>query len=257
MEAKPTPHSRLGPATDPSLQWLGVAQRRSMAGHARGPWLGLMAVAAVLAIVGAYLPSAPLHYVAKPLATLLIVAMVWTARSPERGYRNGIVAGLLLSTCGDVFLMVPGDYFVLGLASFLLAHLSYLFAFARRARLFTVAWPLLAYSVAAAIVLSILWPGLPQALRMPVVIYVVVLAAMAAQAAVVWRVRRDHASALAAAGGLFFIASDSMLAIDRFAAPFAAATLGVLATYWIAQSLIGLSVASVSRVVDGERSALT
>lgn len=205
-------------------------------------WLCLIATAAVLAIAGVYLPLPWLHYVAKPLATLLVVAMVWRRRSSERGYREGVLVGLLLSTLGDVFLMLPGDYFVFGLASFLFAHLTYLFAFARRERLFAVVWPLLAYAALAAIVLSVLWPDLPQALRVPVIVYVLVLAAMAAQAVAVWRQRRDRATALAAAGGLFFVASDSMLAIDRFVAPAAAATLAVLATYWIAQSLIGLSV---------------
>lgn len=205
-------------------------------------WLWWIAIGASLAIIGAYAPLPWLHYTAKPLTTLLIVAMACSARSSERGYRNAIVIGLLLSTCGDVFLMLPGDTFVFGLASFLLAHLAYLFAFCRRERLFALAWPLLAYVVVAGAVLSLLWPSLPQALRLPVIVYVVVLAAMAAQAAVMWRLRRDRPGMLAAAGGLVFVASDSMLAIDRFAAPFAAATLAVLATYWIAQTLIALSV---------------
>lgn len=236
MDAKPT-------AAHITMQSSAVGSPPPIAGSARVRWLALIAVAAALAICGAYLSLAPLHYIAKPLATLLIVAMVTHSQSTERGYRAGIVAGLLLSTCGDVFLMLPGDYFVFGLASFLMAHVAYLFAFTRRARLFETAWPLLGYAAAAAIVLSMVWPGLPPALRVPVIVYVAVLAAMAAQAAVAWRVRRDQASALAAAGGLFFIASDSMLAIDRFVAPFSAATLGVLATYWIAQSLIALSAA--------------
>ncbi len=204
-------------------------------------WLGLIAGTASLAIAGAYVPLPLLHYAAKPLTTLLIVAMVWTACTSERGYRAGVLAGLGFSTLGDVFLMLPGDYFVFGLASFLLAHVAYLLAFARRARLFALVWPLLAYAVLAAIVLSVVWPSLPSVLRVPVIVYVVVLAAMAAQATVVWWQRRDRATALAAAGGLFFVASDSMLAIDRFAMPFAAATLAVLTTYWIAQCLIGMS----------------
>lgn len=207
-------------------------------------WLWWIAIAASLAIIGAYLPLQWLHYIAKPLTTLLVVAMACSARPEVRGYRNAIVVGLLLSTFGDVFLMLPGDYFVHGLASFLLAHLAYLFAFTHRGRLFALAWPMVAYVVMAGAVLSLLWPSLPQALRLPVIVYVVVLAAMAAQAAVMWRLRRDRPSMLAAAGGLVFVVSDSMLAIDRFAAPFAAATLAVLATYWIAQSLIALSVVS-------------
>ncbi|MGO1000814.1 lysoplasmalogenase [Lysobacter sp. CA196] len=212
------------------------------------PWLAAIALSAVLAIAGSYL-SPWLHYVFKPLTTLLIVAMllrrggeaeVEEDRGP--GYRRAILIGLLLSTLGDVFLMLPGDWFVFGLGSFLCAHIAYLVALTRRAPWFAALWPYPAYAALAALVLSVLWPHLPGELRVPVIVYVVVLAAMAAQAAAVWRRRATRATALAALGGAFFVASDATLAIDRFAAPFAAASALVLATYWIAQTLIALSV---------------
>ncbi|UOF12861.1 lysoplasmalogenase [Lysobacter capsici] len=205
-------------------------------------WLATVAVAAVLAIVGAY-ASPWLHYLFKPLTTLLIVAMVWRhGGAAEPAYRRAIVIGLLLSTCGDVFLMLPGDWFVFGLGSFLCAHIAYLLGLTRRARLFARGWPYLAYALLAGAVLSVLWAHLPGDLRIPVIVYVTVLAAMAAQAAVVWRCGRSQSTALAALGGAFFVASDATLAIDRFAAPFGAASAVVLATYWIAQLLIGSSV---------------
>ena len=207
-------------------------------------WLGLIGACAVLAITGAWAALPWLHYIAKPLATLLVAAMVWQEPASERAYRRAVLVGLVLSTAGDVFLMLPGDRFVFGLASFLLAHCAYLVALTRRARFFAAAWPFLAYAALAAMVLALLWPHLPGPLRGPVIAYVGLLTAMAAQAAAAWRLRRDRATALAAAGGLFFVASDAMLAINRFAAPFAAAQPAVLASYWIAQSLIGLSVAS-------------
>lgn len=204
--------------------------------------LAIIAVAALLAIVGAY-ASPWLHYLFKPLTTLLIVAMVWRhGGAAEPAYRRAIVTGLLLSTCGDVFLMLPGDWFVFGLGAFLCAHIAYLLGLARRARLFARVWPYLAYALLAGAVLSVLWAHLPGELRIPVIVYVAVLAAMAAQAAAVWRCGRSQSTAFAALGGAFFVASDATLAIDRFAAPFGAASAVVLATYWIAQSLIGLSV---------------
>jgi len=219
----------------------GNAQQETQSARRPAIWLCLVTVAAVLAITGVYLPLPWLHYAAKPTTTLLIVAMVWRMSPPESGYRNGILIGLLLSTAGDVFLMLPGDYFVFGLASFLLAHLAYLFAFSRRERLFAIAWPMLAYASLSALAVSALWPFVPRGLMVPVIVYAATLAAMAAQAATVWRRRRNRPTALAAAGGLFFVASDSMLSIESFVTPFAAAPLLVLATYWIAQSLIGLS----------------
>ena len=205
-------------------------------------WIGAIALSAIAAIAGAYF-SPPLHYLFKPLTTLLIAAMVWRhGRDAEPAYRRAILAGLLLSTCGDAFLMLPGDWFVFGLGSFLCAHVAYLVGLTRRAPWFAAVWPFPAYAALAAAVLAVLWPHLPGALRPPVIVYVVVLAAMAAQAAAVWRRRPSRATALAALGGAFFVASDATLAIDRFAAPFAASSLAVLATYWVAQTLIALSV---------------
>ena len=210
--------------------------------HNERNWLIAVAVAAVAAIVGAMAPLPWLHYLSKPAATLLVLAMVWRMPATAPGYRRAILAGLALSTLGDVFLMLPGDWFVFGLGSFLCAHLAYLLALTRRARAFAALWPFLAYAALAGAVLSVLWPPLPGELRVPVVVYVAVLAAMAAQAAAVWWRRRTRATALAALGGLSFVVSDATLAIDRYAAPFATASVAVLASYWVAQSLLGLSV---------------
>lgn len=206
-------------------------------------WAMAIAVTAVLAITGALIAELRwLHYLCKPLATLLVAALVWTALAADRRYRGAILAGLLLSTLGDVFLMLPFDGFVYGLGSFLLAHLVYLFAFTRWQRLATWRWPFLVYALAAGGVLTLLWPGLPPALKLPVLIYVAALAAMAAQAAVLALARTPRHARFAAWGGLSFVVSDALLALDRFHTPITAAPLWVLASYWIAQYLIGRSV---------------
>jgi len=206
-------------------------------------WLAAIAIFALLAIVGSYSAQFHwIHYVFKPLATLSIAALVFVNATDERRYRLAILAGLLLSTLGDVFLMLPGDWFVFGLASFLGAHVAYLIAYTGRERLLAVSWPFLVYAAVSAGVLSVLWTHVPQAMRIPVVVYVAVLGTMAAQAGAVWWRRRDAATACAAIGAAFFVVSDAALAIDHFAAPFAAAEVVVLSTYWVAQTLIALSV---------------
>lgn len=206
-------------------------------------WGAAVALSAALAIAGAYVPGAIwLHYLFKPATTLLIAAMVLReGAGADPRYRRAIFVGLLLSTAGDAFLMLPGDWFVFGLGSFLCAHLAYLVGLCRRLRPFAAAWPFLAYAAVAAAVMSVLWPHLPNELRIPVIVYVAVLAAMAAQAAAVWRKRADAAGAAAAIGGACFVFSDAALAIDRFAAPFAAAQGLVLVSYWAAQWWIGRS----------------
>jgi uncharacterized membrane protein YhhN len=176
------------------------------------------------------------------LATLLIVAMVLSLSTADPAYRRWVVIGLLWSTLGDVFLMLPGDYFLYGLLSFLVAHIAYLIAFSKRERFLAREAPFIAYLIVAAGILAWLWPGIPAPIRIPVVVYVAALGAMAAQAAAIWAIRRDRASALAAVGGALFMLSDSLIALNRFGEPFDASRALVLTSYWLAQYLIARSI---------------
>ncbi|RXK65539.1 lysoplasmalogenase [Stenotrophomonas sp. MA5] len=218
------------------------------------PRLGGSAVLllAVLAIVGAFLPGEGrwLHWLAKPAATLLIAAMVWQvhpAGSPS--YRRAVLAGMLLSCAGDIALMLPMDAFVPGLLAFLLAHLCYIVAFrdGLRAGRGLLAAAVLLGAVAVLNVMG-LWPHLPAPMRTPVMAYVVVLASMAVLAlARVWArpqaAEPEPCSARwAAAGALLFVASDSLLAWDRFGGGLPLASLLVLSTYYAAQYAIARSV---------------
>lgn len=208
-------------------------------------------LAAVAAIIGASLDGDGrwLHWIAKPLATLLIAAIVWRADAAPPGYRRAILLGMAFSCIGDIALMLPFDAFVPGLIAFLLAHLCYIVAFragfrAGRGLLFAAA--LLA--VFAGINLAGLWPLLPNDLRIPVVVYVVVLALMATLAlARAWAKNAATPSAptsarWAAIGAVLFVISDSVLAWDRFGGGLPAATLCVLSTYYAAQYCIARSV---------------
>ncbi len=145
--------------------------------------------------------------------------------------------------------MLPMDAFVPGLVAFLLAHLCYIVAFRDGLR---AGRGLLAASVLLATfaVLNVLglWPHLPAPMRIPVLAYVVVLASMAVLAlARQWRSPQPDAvearsARWAAAGALLFVASDSLLAWDRFAGGLPFASLVVLSTYYGAQYAIARSV---------------
>jgi uncharacterized membrane protein YhhN len=218
---------------------------RSSGAQARQLQLAI-ALAATLTIFGHYLPVADpwLIYVCKPLATALILALALAAAgAPSPRYRRAIAVGLLFSLAGDVFLMLPGDYFVQGLASFLVAHLAYLVAFTTDCRLLARPLVFAGWGLVGAVVLSVLWPGVPPELRVPVAVYVVGLLAMAAQAGARALVRASPGARLAALGGVFFVLSDALLAFDRFRAPFAAAPAVILGTYFFAQTLLARSVA--------------
>lgn len=202
------------------------------------------ALAAFLATRGHYLGEGRRWqvYVFKPLATLLILALALSLPAGRSDYQWAIAAGLLFSTAGDIFLMLPRDRFVAGLASFLVAHLCYISAFGIGLPFAGKPLLWLPYFVAGGIVVVLVRPGLKPALRGPVAAYVVVIAVMAGQATERWYVLGGGEALAAAMGAGLFVVSDAVLAIDRFRRHFRAARAVTLATYWAAQLLIALSV---------------
>ena len=185
-------------------------------------------------------------YLFKPLTTILIiVATLWLFAPAMRRYQDVVLLGLALSLAGDVFLMLPGNRFLFGLASFLAAHLAYIWAFTLGVGYEPAQLPWLApFAFFGLMVVVLLWRGLPDAaLKGAVVAYLLVIVAMAWRAAV--RAQSPAlagSGALALAGACLFLASDAVLAVDRFRRPFRAAEPIVFATYWAAQLLIALSV---------------
>jgi uncharacterized membrane protein YhhN len=94
---------------------------------------------------------------------------------------------------------------------------------------------------------AFLFPHLGPVLKVAVPVYALVIALMAAQAIGRATVLRDRASMCVGAGAALFMASDTLLAMNRFALPIPLAPLWVLATYYAAQVLI------VHNVASGER----
>ena len=202
------------------------------------------ALLALLAIRAHYLDESRRWqvYAFKPLATLLILALALSLSPAREAYRWAIAAGLLFSTAGDVFLMLPRDRFIAGLASFLVAHLCYVGAFSIGVPFAAAPLLWLPFFAAGGVVLALVWPGLKPALRAPVAVYVIVIATMAGQAAGRWHASGSAMALAAAVGAGLFVVSDAVLAIDRFRWKFRAARAATLATYWGAQLLIALSV---------------
>ena len=182
-------------------------------------------------------------YLFKPLTTGLIIATAVAALpDPAARYSIAILAGLVCSLAGDVFLMLPGDRFLPGLASFLLAHLAYLFAFTSGLAPVGLALAALPLAGVGLVVLAYLWPGLDLRLRLPVAIYVAAIVIMAAAALARWIWLNTTPALLGALGALLLVILDFVLAVDRFRRPFRAAQGALLSTYFAAQVLIALSV---------------
>jgi uncharacterized membrane protein YhhN len=163
------------------------------------------------------------------------------------GLRADVLLGgaLALSSLGDFFLGVrwlgsldERSLFLLGLGSFLIAHLVYIALFRKyRASISwkpssARVWSVLAILVALGSMLGILWQSLGSML-IPVLVYSLVLSCMGISAILV-----DLGSPLAGFGALLFIASDAMIAISKFRGSFPGHEQLIWITYYSAQSLI-------------------
>jgi uncharacterized membrane protein YhhN len=188
------------------------------------------------------------QYVLKPLTMVVLMAAAVSLGegNPAATCAFTLVA-LVLSLAGDVFLMIPRDLFVPGLASFLLAHLAYVGAFNPTAP------PLGAALVGVAVVLALgvrvflrLARGMnasgQRGLLVPVGLYFVAIGAMVVSAiATVGRPEWDAGHAgLAIAGALLFMTSDSLIGWRRFVRPVPHGDLAVIVTYHLAQALLVL-----------------
>ena len=203
---------------------------------------GLALVSAVLYMKAVYRGPRSQVYWFKPLTTALILSIALLAPDPpSQLYKWLVVASLLCSLAGDIFLMLPGDYFIAGWGAFLLAHLGFIAAFISDNGPYWSLWPLLVGLVYGVVILRFLWPHLGR-LRAPAAIYMLVILLMAWQAAGRIEQGSGLSAWLAFAGAIFFVASDSIMTINRFARPFHSARLIYMSAYYLALWLIAMSV---------------
>ena len=117
---------------------------------------------------------------AKFVASTGFLATAVSAGALRHGFGRIIFAGLLLSMAGAMFLTGQGQRaFLLGLASFLLAHIAYTTAFIlngqHRRHALLAALPIV---IAAVLVLAWLKPHLEPPIELPVQVYVAAISLM-------------------------------------------------------------------------------
>ncbi|HYD75956.1 lysoplasmalogenase family protein [Ramlibacter sp.] len=200
----------------------------------------LMIEAGALATATSAMGMVELHRLFKPLAMVFAIALVVLRARGQGGLRKFdglLVAGLAFSLAGDVLLMLPGN-FIAGLVAFLLAHVCYIVLFRQGVGWLPRPWALAATLGVGGAMYALLFPGLGPVLKPAVAAYVVVIGLMAAQAIGRAAVIRDLPAVAVAIGSVFFMLSDSLLALNRFHQPLPMAQFWVLSTYYAAQALI-------------------
>lgn len=169
--------------------------------------------------------------------------------------KNTLLSGLILSWIGDVILLFTdlGEiYFILGLLSFLTAHIIYcvLFNKQRKVRkkqnrsLFIFGSILIALYLIGMV--SFLMPFLGN-LEIPVTIYASIISIMLLFAFNGFLVWEKPGNLLIFLGAFFFIISDSILAINKFYAPIPKSSFFIMLTYLLAQYLIVIGILKLNK----------
>jgi uncharacterized membrane protein YhhN len=197
-------------------------------------WL-LLSLAVVMAVVdwvAVARDHSVLEYVSKPAATMAFLATALTVDVNHDVPWAFMIAALVLCVLGDVFLMLPTNAFVPGLASFAVAQLLFAIGFAT-GETSAVRW--IVAAVVAIPVASVLARRFVGAIRsgghtelvVPVSVYVVVITTMAVAAVA-------SGSWVSVAGAAIFMLSDALIAETRFVKARPWQPVGIMVTYHLA-----------------------
>jgi len=215
-------------------------------------WPILALIFAFLEAMAVFRSLQKLEYVAKPAVMICLFIWLYTSTSLQ-GNALWFGLGILLSLVGDVLLMLsPGRFFLLGLVAFLIAHIFYITGF-RDALTFTNVWSLILL-VIIAINVSRLIRRIVVAMRakgegrlvLPVVIYGTVISVMlyAAISTIYDPSWTISAVLFVSLGAFLFVASDVILAWNKFVSPVKNGRVWNIVLYHLGQ--IGLITGAIS-----------
>jgi uncharacterized membrane protein YhhN len=207
--------------------------------------------------------NAVLRYITKPMLMPVLMLGYWlSVPKPLSSFPKLILSGLFFSWLGDIFLMFEdpkGLFFIAGLLCFLTTHVLYIRYFATtksESESFYRKRPVLFLAVVAYLIelLYVLWPHL-GGMRLPVLVYGLIITVLLGSALWQYGKLEKGTAWLFILGALFFVASDSMLAVNKFKRSFPYSGLLIMGTYILAQYLIVQG--SIRHVRDDEKSKQT
>jgi uncharacterized membrane protein YhhN len=202
-------------------------------------WIILYVIVLLLHLLGNSIKLEMLMDFSKPLLMPILIGYLLSV-TKERRFTLWVLLALLFSWIGDILLMFQSNnslFFLLGLSSFLLAHIFYI-VFFQKVRLRELIRP----NVLLLLIVIVYYAGLLYFLsdylgnmKGPVRIYGLVISAMFVLAMHMPAMRDKKTGWLLVTGALLFVISDSILAINKFYRPFEPAGLIIMLTYGLAQ----------------------
>ncbi|RSC93864.1 lysoplasmalogenase [Tenacibaculum singaporense] len=194
----------------------------------------LVAIADVYAVIT---QTKNIEMIFKPLlmTSLAIVYLVSVSK-----HSFWLLSALFFSFWGDVFLLDKTNFFVFGLASFLVAHVVYIkittsFLYKDSVvKILTSAIPFVLLFVG---LLSLIYNNLGDML-LPVLVYGIAISTFGTAALLNYRQQKNIANSWLLLGAILFIASDSLIALNNFYAPKRLFDIAIIILYIVSQYLI-------------------
>ena len=178
-----------------------------------------------------------LSRVLKTTASTAVIALVFALSPQPSTYLVLVVVALGASWVGDLALSYDGRIpFVTGLVAFAGAHIAYIAAFVARGPLdiLTLVIAGIILTVFASLVIRWLSPYRPPELKLPIIVYVIIISTMVATAFATHATAPDIRIPIAAVA---FAASDLFVARQQFVTPSVINTNVGLPLYFFAQTI--------------------
>lgn len=177
----------------------------------------------VVHFTGIMISNETLVHFSKPaLVSTLLLWFLHRTQSYAGNARSFFGLGLLFSIIGDTVLMSNGkSSFLLGLSSFLIAHIFYILAFFKypnfqRGILFKKRIVIIPVAIYLLFFQFAIFDNVPSNLRIPVILYSLIISLMLLSSInLVGRVSNQF-SKLVILGAILFLLSDSILAGEKF-----------------------------------------
>lgn len=189
----------------------------------------------------------------KPLLLPFLLFSVYTfEKFPTK---NLLLSALTFSWIGDVILMFADKgelYFIFGLVSFLISHILYIVLFSKQGNttdykkniIFWIGLILIILYLKS--MLTLLFPKLGD-LKIPVSIYALTISIMLLVALKGYFSWKKPANISILFGAMFFVTSDSILAINKFYEPLPYAAFLIMFTYLVAQFAIVIGIQKLNK----------
>ncbi|MCL7763124.1 lysoplasmalogenase [Polaribacter sp. Z014] len=178
-----------------------------------------------------------LAFITKPFIAISLV-MVYLTSVNKANY--WYVAALFFSLWGDLFLLLKAEFFMFGLVAFLMAHILYIkiaAGYVKKINFIKIITASIPFIIVFGAVVFLISEHL-GAMLFPVIVYGIVICSFGTLTLLNYLQEKSTENLWFFLGAVFFILSDSLLAINKFYEAREVYGISIMITYIVAQYLI-------------------